>query len=123
MWYFGGDQALRPLGDRQVKGFPLLPGCAVSQDGLHWPRVEGPQSDGAALAGAPEGSGLWDHRLGCAWIVAAPNGALRMYHVGSQERRGGGELDGIQQIGLALSDGDITRWTRFRQQSIWRNRP
>jgi hypothetical protein len=88
-------------------------GVAVSDDGLRWHRIDGPHSDGAVLAGAAMGSGLWDHRLGCPWIVAAADGALRMYYIGSHERRGEDELDGVQQIGLAVSAGDITRWQRW----------
>lgn len=87
-------------------------GVAVSDDGLAWTRVDGPAPDGAVLAGSPSGSGLWDHRLGCPWVVPLPGGALRLYYIGSHEREGGGELDGIQQIGLATSTGDATRWVR-----------
>ncbi len=88
-------------------------GVAVSEDGLAWTRVDGPAADGAALAGSPAGSGLWDHRLGCPFVVPMQNGSLRLYYIGSHERVGGDELDGIQQIGLAVSNGDITRWTRY----------
>ena len=88
-------------------------GVAVSDDGLAWQRIDGPHSDGAVLAGAARGSGLWDYRLGCPWIVAAADGALRMYYVASHERRGDDDLDAVQQIGLAVSDGDIRRWQRW----------
>jgi hypothetical protein len=91
--------------DRQI-------GVAVSDDGLAWTRLDGPAPDGATLAGSPHDSPLWDQRLGCPWVVPMPGGGLRMYYIGSHEREGGSELDGVQQIGLASSDGDPLRWVR-----------
>ena len=43
------------------------------------------------------------------------DGSLRMYYIGSNEasREGGSELASVHQIGMAVSDGDITRWTRW----------
>jgi len=93
-------------------------GVAVSDDGVEWTRVDGPAPDGAVLAGAPAESGLWDHRLGCPWVVPMAEGGLRLYYIGSHERVGGGELDGVQQIGLATSDGDPLRWTRYPALSV-----
>ncbi len=87
-------------------------GVATSRDGLDWQRVDGPESDGAMLAQAPLGSGRWDHQLGCPWVVVMPDRSLRMYYIGSNERRGGSELDTVNQIGVAVSDGDRLRWRR-----------
>jgi predicted GH43/DUF377 family glycosyl hydrolase len=95
--------------DRQI-------GVATSVDGINWQRVDGPHADGAVIAQAPKGSGLWDHRLGCPWLVPMPGGGLRLYYIGSNERpeSGGGELDAVHQIGLAVSSGAITEWERYR---------
>ena len=42
------------------------------------------------------------------------DGSLRMYYIGSNERDGeGGELGSVHQIGMAVSDGDITKWERW----------
>ena len=40
------------------------------------------------------------------------DGSLRMYYIGSNEasREGGSELASVHQIGMAVSNGDITRW-------------
>lgn len=94
--------------DRQI-------GVAVSKDGLAWQRVDGPLDGGSVLAQAPRGSGPWDYRLGCPWVVPMPDGSLRLYYIGSNERpaSGGSELDTVNQIGLAISGGDITRWERY----------
>ncbi len=45
-----------------------------------------------------------------------PGGGLRLYYIGSNERpeSGGGELDAVHQIGLAVSNGAITEWERYR---------
>lgn len=91
--------------DRQI-------GVATSRDGLDWQRVDGPGRDGCVLEQAPKGSGRWDHQLGCPWVVKMPDRSLRLYYIGSNERRGGSELDTANQIGLAVSDGDWLRWRR-----------
>lgn len=91
-------------------------GVAVSDDGLEWQRVDGGDVGGSILAQSPAGSGLWDHRLGCPWVVPMDDGSLRMYYIGSNERpagQGHAELLSVHQIGLAVSDGDITRWRRW----------
>ncbi len=77
--------------------------------------MDGPHPNGSVIPQAPAGSGRWDFRLGCPWIVPQPDGSLRLYYIGSNERPdgGGGELEAVHQIGLAVSDGDITRWTRY----------
>jgi len=87
-------------------------GVAVSDDGVAWERIRGPRADGAVIAAAdtPE---PWDIRLGCPHVVPMPDGSLRMYYIGSDERDGEGELDTVNQIGLAVSDGDVTQWRRL----------
>ncbi|MDH3640077.1 MAG: glycosyl hydrolase, partial [Gammaproteobacteria bacterium] len=63
-----------------------------------------------------KGSGRWDYRLGCPWLVVQDDGSLRLYYIGSNEAVGSGtsELDVVHQIGLAVSAGDITEWQRFK---------
>lgn len=92
-------------------------GLAESSDGLSWRKVRGAEPNGSVFAHAPRGSGRWDARgLGCPSVVAMPDGALRMYYIGSNEYAPGteGELATIHQIGLAISDdGDPARWRRW----------
>ena len=90
-------------------------GVAVSNDGLTWERVDGPHPDGSVIAQSPKGSGFWDHRLGCPWVVAMEDGSRRLYDIGSTERpsHNSSELDTQNFIGLAVSNGDITRWERW----------
>jgi hypothetical protein len=94
--------------DRQI-------GLAVSDDELTWERIGGPAGKKAVLPPAPKSSGRWDFRLACPWVVPMEDGSLRMYYIGSNEasREGGSELASVHQIGMAVSDGDITRWTRW----------
>lgn len=42
MWYFGGDHSRFRIGRFDVKGLKLRPGCAISRDGVHWQRLDGP---------------------------------------------------------------------------------
>jgi hypothetical protein len=109
MFYEGCGRTGRPMEvTRQI-------GVAVSDDGLRWERLDGPHANGCILAQSPEGAGLWDNRLGCPWAVPLPDGTLRLYYIGSNERSGAGanELESVHQIGLAVSRGDITRWERW----------
>ena len=110
MFYEGCHYIGDPLQvDRQI-------GVATSTDGLHWQRIDGPYANGAVIPQAPRGSGRWDYRLGCPWVVPQDDGSLRLYYIGSNERpaSGGTELDTVHQIGLAVSAGDITDWERFQ---------
>jgi hypothetical protein len=109
MFYEGCHYLGHPIQvDRQI-------GVAISKDGISWERVDGPYPNGAVIPQAPKGSGRWDFRLGCPWVVAQDDGSLRLYYIGSNERPdgGGGELEAVHQIGLAVSEGDITKWTRY----------
>ena len=94
--------------DRQI-------GLATSKDGVRWQRVDGPYPNGSIIPQAPKASGRWDFRLGCPWVMTLDDGSHRLYYIGSNERPGGGgsELDTVHQIGLAVSSGDVTQWTRF----------
>lgn len=109
MFYEGcQDVGELPEVDRQI-------GLAVSDDGLNWERVDGPNDNGSILMHAPKGSGRWDYRMGCPWVVPLGDGSLRMYYIGSNEadRSTGGELASIHQIGMAVSDGDVRIWKRW----------
>jgi hypothetical protein len=113
---FGSDWVMFYEGCRKRPDSPIEVdrqiGVATSCDGLDWQRVDGPGRDGCVLEQAPAGSGRWDHQLGCPWVVVMPDRTLRLYYIGSNERRGGSELDTVNQIGLAVSDGDWLRWRR-----------
>jgi hypothetical protein len=82
MAYFGGDQSVIevPFQGRifPAKGLRMLPGLAISRDGLHWVRLEGPHRGAFLAPGAP---GEWD-ALFCAWprIIRADDGSYLMYY-------------------------------------------
>lgn len=78
MWYFGGDHSRQQLGGFRVKGFNLRPGCAISRDGLHWARVEGPHRGAMLDLGQP---GEPDRAL-CGWPQAlrCADGVWRLYY-------------------------------------------
>jgi hypothetical protein len=106
MFYEGCRDIGTPMQvDRQI-------GAAVSDDGVNWERVPGPNADNSVIA-ASTAEDPWDIRLGCPHVVPLPDGSLRLYYIGSDERDGEGELDTVNQIGVAVSDGDITQWRRW----------
>jgi hypothetical protein len=78
MWYFGGDHARQQFGPFAVTGFNMLPGLAVSPDGVDWTRVEGPWRGawlGPGQPGAPDA-------VMCAWpqVLHGPDGVWRLYY-------------------------------------------
>ncbi len=93
-------------------------GLATSPDGLVWTKVRGPEPGGAVFAHAPYDSGRWDAEgVGTPWVVAAPGGGWRLYYVGANRSPPGtvgiDELAITHQIGMAVSDGDLTQWRRW----------
>ena len=78
MWYFGGDHSRQTFGQFAVKGLNLRPGCAISRDGRHWSRVEGPYRGALLDLGAP---GEPDAAL-CAWpqVLECPDGVWRLWY-------------------------------------------
>ncbi|MBK1648680.1 glycosyl hydrolase [Rhabdochromatium marinum] len=78
MWYLGGDQSRTHIGEFDAKGLQLRPGCAISRDGLHWLRLEGPHRGALLDLGAP---GEPDMAL-CGWPVVRrfADGVWRMYY-------------------------------------------
>lgn len=78
------------------------------------PSADPARFDSAHVGGAAEGG--WDYRLGCPWVVPMADRSLRPHYIGSNQVVGPGpstELTVVHQIGLAVSDGDITRWRRW----------
>lgn len=63
MWYLGGDRQVIEMGKFQAKGIHMLPGCAVSRDGINWVRLEGPDQGTFLSLGQP---GEFD-ALFCGW--------------------------------------------------------
>ncbi|MGB5834072.1 MAG: glycosyl hydrolase [Thiohalocapsa sp.] len=78
MWYLGGDHSRTMIGQFEVKGLQLRPGCAISRDGLHWLRVEGPYRGAMLDLGAP---GEPDMAV-CGWpqTICFPDGVWRLYY-------------------------------------------
>ncbi|MCX8126073.1 MAG: glycosyl hydrolase [Dehalococcoidia bacterium] len=110
MWYFGGDQKVLqlpgPQGMGKLKGAELRPGKAVSKDGIHWQRVDGPVR-GALL---DHGSMTDFDPLMVGWpqVVKEPDGSLKMYYHTYNPMRGG------FLVGLAVSS-DGTTWRKVGQ--------
>lgn len=107
-------EGIRDIGEVRNVGRQL--GVAVSDDGIRWTRLDGADRDGTILAERGAAEGGWDYRLGCPWVVPMGDGSLRLYYIGSNQVVGPGpstELSVVHQIGLAVSDGDITRWRRW----------
>ncbi|NEO99183.1 MAG: glycosyl hydrolase [Symploca sp. SIO2E9] len=105
MWYFGGDHTVLEIGKFQAKGIQMLPGCAVSRDGINWVRLEGPQRGAFLSQGKP---GEFD-ALFCAWpqVLYDEDGTWKMYYhtLNSQ-------LEFL--VGLAVST-DGLRWNKVGQ--------
>ncbi|GIW05482.1 MAG: hypothetical protein KatS3mg060_0287 [Dehalococcoidia bacterium] len=83
-------------------------GLATSPDGLRWERLPGPGTGGAILdLGMP---GSWDEiAIGTPYLVAEPDGSLKLYYVGFSSRI-------VPGIGLALCDGhDLRRWQKIER--------
>lgn len=102
MWYFGGSQARQSIGKYEVRGFDMLPGLALSGDGLHWFRVEGPYRGALLDHGEP---GDFD-AVFCGWPqVLRDASGWRMYYHSLDPMRG-------FVVGMARS-GDGLRWEKY----------
>jgi hypothetical protein len=73
MWYFGGRMA-----ESSRAGFPMRPGLALSGDGLHWSRVEGPYGGAMLDVGRPGEPD--EFMVGWPQVLQAPDGSFRMYY-------------------------------------------
>ncbi len=78
MWYLGGDHSRLRIGPFDVRGLHLRPGCAISRDGLHWSRIEGPHRGALLDLGAP---GEPDLAL-CGWpqVLHCADGVWRLWY-------------------------------------------
>jgi hypothetical protein len=104
MWYFGGTLARQAIGPHQVRGLDLRPGLAISGDGLHWLRVEGPHRGALLELGA---AGEFDAVM-CGWPqVLRDDDGWKMYYHTLDPRSG-------FAIGLAVS-GDGLHWEKYGQ--------
>jgi predicted GH43/DUF377 family glycosyl hydrolase len=115
MWYLGGDQSLVGRGAMHYKGLRMLPGCAISRNGLHWSRVVGPYH-GALLEPGPEGA--FDSLL-CNWprVLRDDDGTWKLYYH-SRNPSGGATVglaistDGLswEKVGPIFGDGKPEHW-------------
>ncbi|WP_295540032.1 glycosyl hydrolase [uncultured Thiohalocapsa sp.] len=78
MWYIGGDHQRGRLGEFDVKGMELRPGCAISGDGLHWLRIEGPHGGAMLDLGRPGEPDM--AMIGWPQPVQLPDGRWRLYY-------------------------------------------
>jgi predicted GH43/DUF377 family glycosyl hydrolase len=110
MWYFGGDQTVveRTMMGRtiQAKGIVMLPGVAISRDGINWMRVEGPYRGAFLEPGAPDDF----DQLFCAWprVLKEEDGSYKMYYHTLNMAKGG------FLVGMAISP-DGFRWEKVGQ--------
>ncbi|MGD1700720.1 hypothetical protein [Dapis sp. BLCC M229] len=104
MWYLGGDRQVLEIGKFQAKGIQMLPGCAVSRDGINWVRLEGPHRGAFLSPGQP---GEFD-ALFCAWPQVLKDGSSwkMYYHTLNPER--------LFLVGLAVSQNGF-QWEKVGQ--------
>jgi predicted GH43/DUF377 family glycosyl hydrolase len=104
MWYFGGDREILDIGKFKAKGLQMLPGCAISRDGINWVRLEGPYRGAFLDCGQP---GEFD-ALFCGWpqVLRAENGWKMYYHTLTPARE--------FLVGLAVST-DGFHWEKVGQ--------
>lgn len=103
MWYFGGDRKVQNFGF-EAKGVNMLPGCAISRDGINWVRLEGPYRGAFLNRGKPEDFDA----LFCTMpnVLREDDGTWKMfYHTLNIKTR-------QFSIGLAVSD-DGFRWEKI----------
>jgi hypothetical protein len=106
MWFFGGSQEAEefttPAGVIKAKGLNMVPGCAISRDGLNWVKLKGPHSGAFLQRGRP---GEWD-RLMCSWprVLKDDSGYKMFYHSLQMPER-------TFTIGMAVS-ADGFHWTK-----------
>lgn len=113
MWYMGGDQTIvdeSAFRKAKIKGYNFRPGCAISRDGLHWIRLDGPHR-GAFLAQDEEDPII----LGWPRVYKEANGTYRMYYGSLNPKSGGG-------LCLAVSE-DGLRWEKKGRIFIGKGEP
>ncbi|EDX74103.1 Glycosyl hydrolases family 32 [Coleofasciculus chthonoplastes PCC 7420] len=104
MWYFGGDHQVLDMGKFKAKGLQMLPGCAISRDGINWVRLEGFYRGAFLECGQP---GEFD-ALFCGWpqVLREHDRWKMYYHTLSSNRE--------FLVGLAMST-DGFRWEKVGQ--------
>lgn len=109
MYIFGGRNEIEEIGDEEgkkmeVKGSKLEIGVAVSQDGAHWSRVEGPSPYGGIVDYGKEGE--FDHAyVGWPSVIEIGNDYRMFYH--TYDRK-----DGMYKIGLAMATDGLMTWKK-----------
>ena len=78
MWHVGGDHHRDRIGQFEVKGLRLRPGCAISGDGRHWLRIDGPYRGALLDLGAPGEPDM--AMIGWPRPLRLPDGRWRLYY-------------------------------------------
>ena len=105
MWYFGGDSRVVDSGKFKAKGLNMLPGCAISRDGMNWIRLESTYQGALLSLGK---AGEFD-ALFCGWPQVLPDddGTWKLYYHTLNPDKG-------FLVGLAVST-DGLRWEKVGQ--------
>lgn len=108
MYIFGGRNEIEEIGDEEtkiaVKGSKLEIGVAVSQDGAHWSRVEGPSPFGGIVEFGKEGE--FDHAYaGWPSVIEISNDYRMYYH--TYDRK-----DGMFKVGYAVASDGLMTWKK-----------
>lgn len=107
MYIFGGNgETKASLGqpDRMIKGSRMEIGVAVSQDGAHWSRVEGPFPHGSILTNGAEGE--FDHLFVAFPSVLEIGAKYHMYyHTYDMKIR-------KYVVGLAVATDGLLNWNK-----------
>jgi len=123
MWYYCRDRAMAENGGAESEG-PVPPptlgtgrvALALSGDGAHWQRFDGPLAGGAVFAPASDPARFDSLHLGISDITATPNGWLMWYFAGDGAARHSPVLGDV--VGLGLRPGlarsrDGIHWERL----------
>lgn len=106
-YIFGGNRDTETLGNKvNVKGMKMEIGVAVSQDGAHWSRVEGPTAYGAIL---PVGSKVNDDFdsifVGWPCVLEVGSEYWMYYHTYNAKSQ-------KYEVGLAIAKDGIMKWEK-----------
>jgi len=111
LYTYGGSNApvarseLGLDGDGDVVGMDLKMGVCVSQDGVHWGRIEGDEADFSVLGDGP--ADCWERRgAAVAWpTVVSREGEFLLFYCAAAA------AGGARAVGVATSKNGL-RWTR-----------
>lgn len=102
LWYQGGDQRIVELGPVRARGLQMRVGAAISRDGVHFVKLDGPFRGALFDVGEP---GAWDAIfVAQAKVLREPDGSWKLYYHALEGGQG-------SRIGLAVS-GDGLHWER-----------